>query len=141
MAFLVWVAVKAQKAALLAERIKAINGDHPISENDEVLSATSLKGNATNLAEADMLAFLDWLLGPSLNEVRTASAIRDQLLMLKRQRLARLHVFCPDGPIPKSKSMSGYALAASHFLWLPQGPRRQSKSCSGWCSRPLGCSP
>ena len=63
------------------------------------------KENANCLNKHDMRVFLDWFLALGLTAVSSAAHIRAQLKSLKLERLAKIHVMCKDGRVPKPLSM------------------------------------
>jgi hypothetical protein len=102
--YFAWVAVKHDKQVDFLARIKAVNGD-PRPDKEEKLKAQTLKVGATGVNESDVLTFLEWFLSPSLTEVSSTKNITDKLVAIRWERVCRIHVFCPDGDVPKANSM------------------------------------
>jgi hypothetical protein len=101
----------------LAGRIREINGPAP-APGTEVVKPGLFKGSAVGLNAKDIRAFLEWFLGPHLRLVKKAGNISGKLLDLKRERLAKFHVMCPDGPVPVAMSMLMRRLAGVASLFF-----------------------
>lgn len=85
-------------------RVREMNGEFA-TEATERFKSHLIKEYSTGLSISDFCAFLDWFCGPSLAAVGTPKKIQAKLTELRHWRLARLHVFCPDGRVPEGKSM------------------------------------
>jgi hypothetical protein len=92
--------------ATLASRVREVNGEFPKTEKDEMIKFSTLKDHGQCLNSDDMAAFVSWFTQESLEQVNSYEKIKAQLSFLKHQRLARLHVFSNNSPIPPSLSMS-----------------------------------
>jgi hypothetical protein len=100
-------------------RVLEINGELA-TEDTEVFRPSLFKDYSTGLAQEDMLEFLKWFTGPSVQLVKGREKIQRKLQELKHERFAKLHVYCPDGKVLPSLRMSARRIGESpisyHFL-------------------------
>jgi hypothetical protein len=104
LSFFVACAVDQGRDQELRARIQVLNGELP-EEKDEILTASLFKDYASGVSPDDVGKFFDWLLQPSIKIVRGREKITNCLRELKHERLARFHVFCPNGRVPNELSM------------------------------------
>ena len=103
--YLVSCAVANNVLVQFEARVLEINGELA-TEETEVFRPSLFKDYSTGLSQEDMLEFLKWFTGPSVQLVKGREKIQKKLQELKHERFAKLHVFCPDGRVPESLRMS-----------------------------------
>lgn len=86
-------------------RIDKVNDGDLAVESNETFSAEVLKNCGTNLGPADVEKFLRWFTGECDEAVKKKDLIGKELRELKKWRLATIHVMCPDGKVPRERSM------------------------------------
>jgi hypothetical protein len=98
------VAVELGRHKELVARVRAINGELA-DPSKEIFKAATMKDYGTGLTRSDMAQFLDWLLGPSEEAVKSFKRIKEKLEWLRRVRLATFHVMCENGKVPPGQRM------------------------------------
>ena len=109
-------------------RVLEINGELA-TEESEVFRPALFKDYSTGLAQEDMVEFLKWFTGPSVQQVKGREKIQRKLQELKHERFAKLHVYCPDGRVLESLRMLYTPKRRDNYIISPsQAIQRRCRS-------------
>lgn len=132
LAYLVTVAVGMGVQDRLVQRIREVNGEFA-DEKTEVFRHNILKDSGSSLTVKDLEDFLEWFTGPSTLAVGTRDKLSNKLRDLRRLRLARYQVMCPDGRVPEENRMLHVWRRNVANCFLPQAWKRMWRSWPAWC--------